>query len=383
MSDHFLQTFPPCDNPPDDIESCIHHNTSSLKKRREWFITESDIKELPSYYPLDRTYKVLKCISAHDLSERLTKCMKVHNLAMYWDSAHPTRLCCSTNNLLRFEINIWKKEAVEKIGEGLDDMIVEIRRHDGDCVIFHRLRRELFNFLYHEQIEEDARMQDKNDIKSIDPSNSNVSELVHFPHVRPLAIDNLMDVLNSAASSFELIFNQNSMDTIMGLQVLIFLTDAKSIHRVYAGHVSDFILIGRDVLGNSVPAARNVIYDYIVNTRNCNEHHYALQILANSFQNSTIQPEEILSNDVQPAIVTWNSAIPALILDVENAEYNPHVAYNAAKCIRLWYSLAGSQADMSYREEILSALEKVSSFGEQCYVSLATESNTLKQKLSY
>ena len=110
-----------------------------------------------------------------------------------------------------------------------------------------------------------------------------------IPHLRPLALDNLMDVLNSVALSYELIFNGNTVDTLTGLKMLIFLTDATSIHRVYAAHVSDFILLGHDAFGNNVPAVRDVIYNYVVNERNCIEHHYALQILANSFQNSSLQ----------------------------------------------------------------------------------------------
>lgn len=386
MSEYFIDQFSICvpNKYTDDSELA----SSSQGKSRKLTITQSDIKLVPPFYPLDRTCKVIENISADELSEHLTKCIRIFNLAANWDVNNPTRLCCSTDNFLKFEINIWKhdddttsqnksseKEATVENKKGESNVILEIRRHDGDCVRFHRLRTALFNFLRNVD-------ESNNYVEGLKEHNTtkNMSRVIKkstiIPHLRPLALDNLMDVLNSVALSYELIFNGNTVDTLTGLKMLIFLSDATSIHRVYAAHVSDFILLGHDAFGNYVPAVRDVIYNYVVNQRNCIEHHYALQILANSFQNSSLK-QDILTN-TQPDTEMWNGVLPSLVLDIEDAEKSPHIAYNSIKCIKAWYNLAGEQADKSFNTQILSGLEKAISFGEEFYSSLVTESNELK-----
>jgi len=258
---------------------------------------------------------------------------------------------------------------------------LEIRRHDGDCVRFHHLRTALFHFLRHG---EDSTLYQKG--LNIHNTTKNMSRVLQkntlVPHLRPLALDNLMDVLHSVALAYELIFHGNMVDTLTGLKMLIFLTDETSIHRVYASHVSNFILLGFDAFGNEVPAVRDVIYNYVVSERNCIEHHYALQILANSFRNSSLSQDMLEENESGMDMWNvWNEIIPSLILDIEDAETSPHIGYNAVKCMKSWYRLAGDQADKHHNDQILSALEDAISFGEKYYSSLVTESNALKVAL--
>lgn len=355
-----------------DPTSVIDEETSIMPSREgdaiQWNIKKEDLQTIPPFYPLDRTFKVIKNTTADIISKRLLKCMKVQNLAIKWTSNKPTLLHCSTNDFLKFEINLWKQDDTssdEEITRNDDvyNVIVEIRRYAGDCVGFHRLISELFDNICENNYNGG---REENNITTT----NNV-----IPNLRPLALDNLMDVLNSVATAYELMFNQNSIDTLMGLQMMIFLTDSSSIHRVYAAHVSDFILLGYDVFDNEVPAVRDVIYNYVANERGSIEHQYALQILTNAFQNSSIQ-QEIPTNNM-PKIDSWNTVIPALILDMDEVEKSPHVAYNAVKCLRTWYCFAGAQADMSYKEQILSSLERVRSYGEQSYISLEREAANL------
>lgn len=368
---------------PNQTFGTVPRLSDDKETKRKWIVTPKDVAEVPTFYPLERTHKVITNMSLDSLSSRLLECIRTHNIAVTWDEKNPTQIYCSTNNFLQFEINIWKRDDSNKDGkhetisgptdkcQGFDNYVIDIRRHDGDCVSFHHLRTELFNFLCN-----------PDSTPKKDSDNSNFSSNLTIPpeYARPLTIDDLMDILSSVTTAFELIFNPNSLDTVTGLQMLMFLTDAESIHRVYAGHVCDFIILGHDVFGHSVPAVRDVIYNYAVNERSCIEHHHALQILANSFKNCTLQNHHTNSNnDID--LYTWNSAIPALIVDIENVETNPHVAFNAMKCIRFWFILAGPRADKSHNEKILKVIERTESFGRQWYISLAEESVKLRNAM--
>lgn len=352
---------------------------------RNWSISKNDIKLIPAFYPLGGMYKVV-VISLETLSARLLQCIRTKNIAIDWDPVNPTRLCCNTNTLVRFEINIWKQhpKSHNKDSEAqfqpeesiLENVIIEIRRHDGDCVNFHHFRRELFSFI----LNGEDLSNDTNAIKRITcPTN--------LPHkIRPLVLDNLINVLNSVIMACDMILKENPIDTAMGLQMLTFLTEPNSINRVFAGHVSNFILVGQDILGSSIPTVRDIIFEYVANERNCVEHHYALQIFSNCLQYCTFHQDknnqDVTNFDAYPNLEKWNLVIPTLILDIEDSEKSPHVGYNATKCLRSWYRIAGTHADLSYKEEILSVLERVSLFGERWYMSLAIESKNLKMSLS-
>ncbi len=334
-------------------------------------LTKKHLKPLPPFYPLERTFKVIKNTTAADISERLIKCIKMYGLAAKWNGKNPTNLHFHTNDFLKFEINLWKQDCSPSEGQSGDscNIILEIRRHEGCCVSFHRLRTSLFNVLCENN--NNSNVDRCHDDRSANQTGMSISNL----HLRPLALDNLMDVLNSVAMAYELILNQNSIDTPTGFRMLLFLTDAKSIHRVYAAHVSDFLLLGQDVFSNDVPAVKEAIYTYVVETKDCVEHHYALQILTNAFENSSLQQD--IPINVQSDLDIWNEIIPSLILDMKNVEKNPHVAYNAVKCLRAWYGLAGDQAEMEFKKAILSSLKKVRSFGQQWYSSIEEECNNL------
>lgn len=338
-------------------------------------ITKKHLKSLPPFYPLERTFKVIKNTSAGILSERLIKCIKIHGLATKWNGKNPSSLYCSTNSFLKFEINLWKQESspAERQNGDSCNIIVEIRRHEGCCVSFHRLRAALFTVLC--QTNNSTNSERYRDDRSSNETGMAISNM----HLRPLALDNLMDVLNSVTMAYELIQNQNPIDMQTGFQMLLFLTDAKSIHRVYAAHVSDFLLLGHDVFSNDIPAVKEAMHKYVIEKRNCVEHHYALQILTNAFEHSSLQQD--IPVNVQPDLDTWNEIIPSLMLDMKNVEKNPHVAYNAVKCLRAWFGLAGDQADMKYKKQILSSLKKVRSFGQQWYSSIEEECNNLTMAL--
>jgi hypothetical protein len=401
MSEFFADNFQcnwgsrTTDNVLDETETAITATTD-----KAWSITKNDLKTIPPYYPIDRTSKVIKNTSVDVISERLSTCIKIHNIATTWSSDDPTLLHCSTNDFLKFEINLWKqdnkKNSDDKSGDNVyetckkesfarEDIMIEIRRHEGDCVNFHRLKNALFDILLvsseDRQVHYDVnrKRNGRNTPMIMSMTHKGASNDNGNLHLRPLALDNLMDVLDSVAMAYELIFNENAIDSIMGLQMLIFLTDSRSIHRVYAAHVSDFLLLGYDTFGNDVPAVRSVIFDYVVKDRDCIEHHYALQILTNIFQNSSLQQEIPISS--KPEIEIWNDIIPALLLDIKNYDHNPHLAYNSIKCLRTWYVLAGEHSDTTYKQEIISCLEQVRSFGKQSYISLETESVNLMMAL--
>lgn len=358
----------------------VPSNINTGETRKKYF-TKNDLKVIPPLYPLDKTFKVMKKTSADFVSGRLCRSIRMFDLATKWTNSDPTLLYCTTNDFLKFEINLWKQEHDSstdgdmKSDDELCDIIIEIRRYQGDCVRFHQMRNSLYSYICDTETNQsfDEGYKNCNVYRTSMPTTSNNCT----PHLRPLALDNLMDVLNSVTMAYEMIFNQNTVDIVMGLQMLTFLTDSTSIHRVYAAHVSDFILLGHDIFGNNVPAVRDVIYNYVVKERDCVERHYALQILTNAFENSSLQ-QEIPTKNANTEIDSWNSVIPSLIRDMKNVERNPHVTYNAIRCLRTWYSLAGIHAEMSYKDDILSSVEKVRLFGEQWYISLEKESTNLK-----
>lgn len=369
-----------CDTNVDESDN-IQHSVENCKK---WSITLQELKVIPPYYPIDLTHKVIHSTTIELVHRRLTQCIKTYDIAIKWSSREPSLLYCSTNCLLFFEINLWKKadrdvsppneHDLETSSESID-MIIEIRRHDGDCVRFHHLRNILYGAICHEEFLnlKEVCGGDRR-IHSINNSDGNCS-VPRF--MQPLNFDTLIDVMNSVAMAFEMVFSEISLDTTMGLQMLVFLTDSTSIHKVYAGHVCDFILLGLDVFGNAVVAVPEVIHNYAVSDRQCIEHHYALQILANVFENNSYKLE-IPQNYLQ-AFESWNSVIPSLIKDMKNVVNNPHVAYNAMRCLRNWYLFGGGTvADPTYIREILEYIESIETYGKQYYISLEKESNKLK-----
>ncbi len=354
----------------------------SIEDSNKWSITSQNLKVIPPYYPLDLTHKVVASTTIETVNQRISQCVKLYDLAIKWCARDPSILYCSTNGLLSFEINLWKKIDFEsnqeeaKTSSIIIDMIVEIRRHDGDCVRFHHLRNVLYGAICRgEFLDLNEVYDDRGRIRPI--NKSPIKKNKNAPRfLRPLTFDTLMDVMNSVAMAFEMIFNQTSFDTTMGLQMLVFLTDSSSIQRVYAGHVCDFILTGFDVFGNDVAAAPDVIHNFITTEKESIEHHYALKILANVFENNSYSEE--IPQSILEQIESWNSVLPSLIIDIKNVVKNPHVAYNGLKCLRQWYLFAGSIADTSYVDEILESLDAIQTYGNQWYISIEKEASTLR-----
>jgi len=343
---------------------------------RKLTISDNEIHEVPPFYPLELTHKVLLNTTAKTVSERLSECIKAHSLATQWNSDTPTQLRCSTNGFLDLEINVWKrsngvhdKVPFEKIDERVYDVIIEIRRLDGNCVHFHRLRNSLFDIIL--RIEQGPICNQDENKHIMQPKVS---------HLRPLAIDNLMDILNSAMMAFKLMSNEIHSDKILGLSMMIFLTDSAIVHPVYAGHISDLILLGYDLFGNEYPELKDAIFKLVVYQKE-NEvaHQYALQILTNAFQNCSLQYD--IPMEIHPEIEIWNSVINSLIIDMDNVETNPHVAYNAMKCLRGWFILSGDQANSSHKQRILDMVDKTRAYGQQRYLSLEEESFNLTMSM--
>ena len=361
-----------------DTSECVGSPTDTTHWNK-WCIKLQDLKNIPPYYPIDLTYKVLHSTTIENVNRRLSEGIKKYDLAVEWSPKNPSLLYCSTNDFISFEINLWKKsykeprrQEMKTSRETLVDIIVEIRRHDGDCVKFHHLRNALYTGIFHGNFVNLTNTSGNYRIHGVPSTNS-----IGPQSMRPLAFDTLMDIMNSVAMAFELIFSENSLDVTMGFQMLLFLTDPTSMSsNVYAGHVCDFILLGSDVFGNTVGAVPKVIHNYIMIEQKSIGHHYALQILANVFENNSFKyeiPQESLNT-----IESWNSVIPSLVRDLKNVDSNPHVAYNALKCFRKWYLFAGNTiVDPVATERVRECLESIRNYGCQQYSSLEIEAKKL------
>lgn len=305
----------------------VHHKKAHKKmlkmKRKKtsscWRVNDSDLNAHGSHYILERNH-ILVEESAPLISGRISEFMRLYSVVTEHNSA--TSLRCTTSSFLVTDVNLWRRP---KQSENLDDpVVVELCIRQGDSAEFHRFKRLLFK-----AIKEGIKFH--KGLPDMDTRENPFSIRANVDHNRSLVLSELGNILKRTNTACELMEATNARDNIIeGLRLLDHLTSEQSIHRIFARNVSFMILTGTDPFGRK-SKIRGMLLRHIRHRDDEGVYHYSLQIIGNAFGN--------VQNDMKfkdQDFDLWGSFIPSLVVDMENAQYRPHIAYNAAKFLRSW-----------------------------------------------
>lgn len=327
-----------------------------------WRMEDSELKPIVSFYPLAKTHIVINGSTAPVLCGRICEFSRLNSLATKWNDVTPNSLRCSTEHFLVIEINLWKSNPTNG---NSNSIAVEIRRLKGDALQFHKLKCLLFKSL----------VSTKGNCRHEKATPANYCTNADR---RPLQLKFLGDALHSVSIACDLISKDTTQETISGMQILIFFTDPRSVHPVYAAHVSNMILTGFDPFGLKTDV-RKLVYRHVVSNHDDAVHHCALQIIGNCLY--TIRADSIFKDY---ELDLWGSIVPALLQDMEHVDHNPHIACNATRCFRGWISAKARGSDSAVdfsidvdRCRMKNIIARMISYGKENHAKLERESMAL------
>jgi len=294
-----------------------------------WNLTDSDVKTLPDFHPLERSAVfVPNCSDAAVVARRVSDVLRSRSISAEYINAKAKAKCMTTDDV-DFRIRLYRGK--KKFSHGV---IVEVQRRFGFSTTF---------------ASDVAAICDAAEGKVAAPSTPTglLPSLVPDEEDHTESSNDEDDGLESVKIASSMISEADIDRKIMGLQGLASLTDSYKIGKATATRASTEILAGtnpeaaaaRDAIlslvlcrdGSTEAAQRGQVEDKLTDADEANRsllRTQALCVLSNVLCNM-VKRDELRS--LKP--VLSQAILPALLRDIENASVNPRTADLATRAL--------------------------------------------------
>jgi len=285
------------------------------------------IPTIPALYPLQRLNLLVVYANPLGVINRISEYVRTNSLAAKWQKGCSNKILCTTNTSLTIEICLWRQASVHKGRPNA--VIVDVNRCKGDSIEFHRIKSLLFD-----AIDGGTRSKRQRVPRTEKSLVLTTMKLKNLSVRGPLTLNGLGNLLKAVSVACNLMSGRTTAEVVAGIKLLIFLTDMRLTNRVYATHVGNMILTGKNPFGHRVDT-KELLYRHALDDGTEDYHRYVVRAIGNSFK--LVQDSSALK---KPDLMDlWAGILPRLFLDMDNVDEDPHTAHDAARCLRAMITL--------------------------------------------
>uniref|UniRef100_A0A7R9Z5C2 Uncharacterized protein n=1 Tax=Pseudictyota dubia TaxID=2749911 RepID=A0A7R9Z5C2_9STRA len=350
---------------------------ATTRRANPWGVTDALLRRVPRHYPILKPSSTFVGLAAETISERVSEFFRKNSFSAQYNKGDAEVQASSAHGNVELVARLWR-------GDNEQEVIMEVQRHKGSSPDFYRMCRDLF-----------AAVKSGEYTMSRSPEEEmRVYDFGASPHCAEDETPS-METGNLLSAISEMIQCDFLETQELGFQALQFLVEPGKAGRNSALRVSKTIL-----LGNTEQGARIRAHLYEVLTqgyeggdssgkpgRSALEEKgqrlrgHALQILANMLEavNGDIELSKELGK--QRTHEYWESLIPALVTDIDEASSSPHNALWAMRSIRNFVKLSSRGRETALSCGVLPLLADAYEYGRGRCLLLEMESLQLLSEL--
>jgi len=352
----------------------------------EWELSQDALRPLPPYYILDRSSTTVD-LPIPTILNRIVNYLRVKSITCSFNPKQ-TEIDCHTPNLLHFVINFWK-------GPG-SSVIVELQRRMGDAIEMHRVRQTLFHTI---RTGNEPTSAPLDRCAMISPKS--ICPLVKKMFEEQARTDEARDDEPSSQEEccregmvvcHDLLESKCEDQNQLGMESLVFLTDAAVVGEEIAQEVAQALLFGHDPCGGPLrqeiikyfeeplhPRERDIRRDPLEDTYDDAMHNLALRALSNALEGIVNMPDDCQKH-IDLSSYFWIKVSDSLVYNLTEATHRPQEAALSAKCINLLEQIAPDAVDL-FDSRLTPYLLKAQAFGKAHHLLLERESHKLLRNL--
>lgn len=336
-------------------------DTQSIKSNQSsnnncWVWRVAQISPVPIFHPLERS-SISSTEAPDTITERISNFMKSRSIKCSYDD-QLGRVECSTDYLLHFVLQLWKKNN--------STIVVEIQRRQGCAIAMQGLRQELAQIILHGE--------DTSKTKSA-PSSRVCSFLqqlpIELPEKSPDCLEQCLEVCESLLRSDLLCQNR------LGLESLCFMTDPSKVVPHDAQETSRRIL-----QASSLQSYLAKFVDPDADAMNYDEHMFGamhlltLKLVSHSL--ATVAQEQHDSFSIDSSSSFWKTLVAVSCRNIQLAKERPLEASLSIRSLRLLHAIEPSALSSLQQQRNLSeSLQSAHEYGRQHHQSLQKETELL------
>lgn len=343
----------------------------------------------PLFHPLEPTAVTIENLTVDTITARISGFMKDHSISCSYNDGFVE---CSTDDLLRFVVQLWKGLEPNK-----NSIIVEVQRRSGCCIRMQGLRSKLMKVIISGQaIAEQPRPLSQVTCEFLETLVTSFSDPPSSSDPPPTSPKSAPRALKRCRNLLE---SNHLNEKRLGLESLCILTDptkccVSEVDKVCHEILTDVTL--QNVLATFFPESEtiqsSVMVDCSDDKMSCGQwssidslHVLVLKVLSHALEYETQKKKSatIGQSSIDLSSIFWQTVLQATYYNLEQASRRPIVAALSIRCLRLMRIIDPATSTYAPSPHLHRYLLNAHHFGLWHSRSLERESEMLMRRLGF